>query len=219
MALENAEDWKGKVRYSLGSPTPLGMSIDAATGILTWTPPDGQIADKHKVTVLAAGPDRRRDETSFFVKVFRPITPLRLQAISPQTVRAGNPLHVMATVENAAAWQGKLRYSLGPQCPAAATINAETGELAWTPPLDQAAGKYDVTVSAQGLDGQTGQTTFVVTVTRPIPAPDTLAGKEMAIDLGGGVKLEMVLIPAGEFQFQKPFYVGRYLSRRSSGRR
>ena len=56
VGLENAEAWKGKVRYSLASPTPPGMSIDAATGIVTWTPAEGQAADKHKLTVLATGP-------------------------------------------------------------------------------------------------------------------------------------------------------------------
>jgi formylglycine-generating enzyme required for sulfatase activity len=227
VALENAEVWKGKVRYSLGSPTPLGMSIDAATGMFTWTPTEGQAADKHKVTVLATGPDGRRDETSFVVNVLRPLPPLRLQSMSPQTVEAGKQLNVTATVENYAAREGKLRYRLGPESPSGATINAETGELVWAPPSDQAAGRYDMTVSVQGPDRQTAQTTLVVTVTRPIPVPAKFAGKEIAVDLGRGVKLEMVLIPAGEFlmgshnangdekpqhpvTITKPFYLGKY---------
>ncbi|MGA2031339.1 MAG: formylglycine-generating enzyme family protein [Thermoguttaceae bacterium] len=75
---------------------------------------------------------------------------------------------------------------------------------------------------------------FVVTVTRPIPAPApvTSPGKEIVIDLGGGVKLEMALIPAGEFlmgspdsdnnaggdekpqhrlRITRPFYLGKHL--------
>jgi formylglycine-generating enzyme required for sulfatase activity len=230
--VENVAVWQGNVRYSLGSPAPLGGSIDTATGIFTWTPTDAQAADKHKVTVLATGPDGRRDETSFAVNVVTALPPLRLLPISPQTVEAGKPLSVTATVENSAAWQRKLRYSLGPKSPAGATINAQTGEMTWTPPSDQPARQYDVTVSVQVPDGQTAQTTLVVTVTRPIPAPATLPGKEIAVDLGNGVKLEMVLIPAGEFlmgspdsdknasgdekpqhrvRITKPFYLGKYL--------
>jgi formylglycine-generating enzyme required for sulfatase activity len=110
------------------------------------------------------------------------------------------------------------------------SIDPDSGEFSWTPSSDQAAGKYDVTVSVQGPDGQTAQTTFAVTVTRPIPAPATLSGKE-AVELGDGVKLELVLIPAGEFlmgspdldknaqniekpqhqvRITKPFYLGAY---------
>ena len=67
---------------------------------------------------------------------------------------------------------------------------------------------------------------------RPAPVPTTLPKKELAVDLGNGIKLEMVLIPAGEFmmgspdsdkdaggeekprhrvQITKPFYLGKYL--------
>jgi formylglycine-generating enzyme required for sulfatase activity len=158
--------------------------------------------------------------------------PLKLQSIATQSVELGKRLNVMVTPENADVWKGKVRYSLGPQAPRGASIDPQSGEFSWTPPADQAAGKYDVTVSAQGPDGQTALMTLVVTLTKPTPDPAKLPAKEIAADLGDGVKLELVLIPAGEFlmgspdsdkdaspnekpqhrvRITKPFYLGKYL--------
>ena len=163
-----------------------------------------------------------------------PLTPpLKLQSIAAQVVESGKRLNVTVTPENADAWKGKLRYSLGPQAPPGSNIDPQSGEFSWTPP-DKAASQYGVTVSAQSPNGQTAQTTFIITATRPIPiaVPATLSGKEITVDLGSGVKLEMVLVPAGEFQMgspdsdidaddrekpqhrvriTKPFYLGKYL--------
>lgn len=53
--------------------------------------------------------------------------------------------------------------------------------------------------------------------------PKAVAGKELTVDLGGGVKLEMALVPSGEFmmgdkenkpthkvKITRPFYMGKY---------
>jgi formylglycine-generating enzyme required for sulfatase activity len=158
---------------------------------------------------------------------------LKLQRIVAQTVEVGRPLTVAVAVENADVWKGKLRYALDPHAPAGAAIDATTGVLTWTPTQAQGPGKYDLVVSVDGPEGQKETTTvaITVTVTRPIPAPTKLLDKEIAVDLGGGVKLEMVLIPAGDFlmgspdsdkdamgderpqhrvRITKPFYLGKY---------
>ena len=195
------------LRYFLWAASPflLLLAVWAGNWALTPPPTPSNLQPSAPQTVEAG------DESS---------VALQLQPIAPQTVEAGKPLYVTAMAADSDAWNGKLRYSLDPQSPAGATINPETGELAWTPPPDHPEGEYEVTVSAQGPDQQTAQTTFAVTVTRP-PAL-----KQIAADLGNGVTMEMLLIPAGEFvmglpgksdgetqhwvRLTKPFYLGKY---------
>ena len=158
-----------------------------------------------------------------------PSVALRLHPIEAKTVEAGKPLQLAVTLENPDAWQGKVRYAIASRAFPGAKIDPQSGQFSWTPPLAEPAGKKEISVSATGREGQTTQTSFTITVTRPIPVhpPATLAGKETSVDLGNGVKLEMVLIPAGEFlmgtpgnsgdeqqhrvRITKPFYLGKYL--------
>ena len=95
-----------------------------------------------------------------------PVVPWKIQPITARTIEAGNQLKATATVENPGDWKGKLRFGLGAQHPAGATIDSKTGEIGWTPPPDQTAGKYDFTVSAETSDGRHDETTLRVTVTR-----------------------------------------------------
>ena len=62
-------------------------------------------------------------------------------------------------------------------------------------------GEYDVPVSAQGPGGETAQTTVVVT----LPWPNGPPKDKIAVHLGKGVTLAMVLIPAGRFTMGSPF--------------
>ena len=131
-------------------------------------------------------------------------------------------------VENTAPTDN-LQYGLDPGGPPGASIDPRTGVFTWTPTAQQAGANYNVTVSVRAADDRRDQQTFSIAVSRPRPPFPT--AKQIAIDLNSGVKLEMVLIPAGEFmmgstssenghqtdeaprhrvRITRPFYLGKY---------
>jgi formylglycine-generating enzyme required for sulfatase activity len=149
--------------------------------------------------------------------------PLKLKLIAEQSIAVGRPLTVATALENADAWNGKVKYGLGPPALPQATIDAQMGVFRWTPPVDMPLGTYEVIVSARSPEGQSDQQRFHITVTRQL--------EKFTVDLGRGLDLEMLLIPAGEFimgspdsdrdavddekphhpvSITKPFYLGKY---------
>ena len=159
------------------------------------------------------------------------IAPLELQPIDVQQVAPGRSVSLTVLPHKPELWRGRVRYAILPGAPSGATIDAETGMFTWSPPTNQSAGTYGVTVSAEGEGDQHSQTRFAIQFPGPPPDSQPDAFKVRAFELGDGVTLEMVLIPAGEFlmgapdsdsharprekpqhrvRIDKPFYLGKY---------
>ena len=112
--------------------------------------------------------------TYFLVLVlFVALRPVSVERIwSPQPIEAGKPLSLTSRVIEANDWARNFHFGLAPGAPPGAKIDPldpREGRFSWTPPLEQPAGKYDVTVLVSADGQRSGQTTFAIMVTRPTP--------------------------------------------------
>ena len=153
------------ITYSLRDGAPDGLTIDPDTGLIQWTPTPAQTG-QFPVTVFATDTDGGRTLQSFLLAIGTPNvgggdnTAPTITSAAPDNARIDTSLTypVMATdAEN-----DPLTFSLL-DAPDGATIDADTGFLAWTPTVDQIG---DQTFAVRVVDGQGGFATqrFELTV-------------------------------------------------------
>jgi hypothetical protein len=154
----------GSLSYSLGGSVPSGASIDADSGVFTWTPTEAQGPGSYTFDVRVSDGQGGSDSETITVTVNEGANqaPI-LDAIGNQTVTEGNPLTFTATASDADVPPDTLTYSLSGSVPAGAVIDANTGVFTWTPSEAQGPGVYtfDVLVS----DGQGGSDSETIQVT------------------------------------------------------
>ncbi|NOT23887.1 MAG: hypothetical protein HOP22_14360 [Nitrospiraceae bacterium] len=143
----NATDANGDtLTYSLVSPVLLDMTIDPATGLISWTPPAA--ANDYSVTVQASDGSLAANQ-SFTVKVAAAVAPAAPAFITPTALPPAIVQTLYTTTVNATDANGDtLTYSLVAPVPAGMTIVPSTGVISWTAAAGQ-VGPHAVTVRAQ----------------------------------------------------------------------
>jgi glucose/arabinose dehydrogenase len=162
----NASDANGDtLTYSL-TQAPTGMTINASTGLIVWTPTAAQ-AGSQAVTVRVADPGGLFVTQAFTITVTAAnVAPqITTTAVTTATVGVAYSYDVNATDANG----DTLTYSLT-QSPTGMTINASTGLIAWTPTAAQ-AGSQAVTVRVADPGGLFVTQAFSVAVTAANVAP------------------------------------------------
>ena len=131
--------------FSLVS-APEGASIDAATGVFTWTPTEAQGPGVYEFTVKVCddGESVLCDEQLITVTVEEVNLPPVLAEIGDKEVEAGEELTFTATATDPDLPVQTLTFSLL-GAPDGASIDPATGVFTWTPTVDQ-AGNHTVTV-------------------------------------------------------------------------
>ena len=156
--------------YSLDAASlALGMSIDANTGVFSWTPTEGQggLAPSVTVTVTDNGTGALTDSETFTITVGDTNLAPVLAAIGNQSVNEGATLTFTASATDADLPSQSLTYSLDAASIALGmTINSSTGAFSWTPAESQGGltPSVTITVTDNGSGNLTDSESFTITV-------------------------------------------------------
>lgn len=149
----------GGATYTL-KKSPSGMLIDAATGVITWTPAASH-GTEQAVTVAVADAAGNTSEQSFEIAINR--APV-IWPIANQQVNEGELVTFAAFATDAESGIVGIHFSLDAGAPVGATIDSATGVFTWTPTDAEGPGAYSIWVRATDDDGASSVQRVVVTV-------------------------------------------------------
>ncbi|MFM9882537.1 MAG: N,N-dimethylformamidase beta subunit family domain-containing protein [Burkholderiales bacterium] len=168
--VEAADPNDDSLTYAL-TAGPSGMSIDAATGLINWTPTTAQIGSQ-TATVRATDPGGLFAAQPFTITVVAANDPPQITStpLTTATVGVTYSFKVHAIDENGDA----LNFAL-PQGPMGMSISLASGLIAWTPTPGQ-TGSHAVTVQVTDSGGLVATQAFTITVAvANSPPPNTAA--------------------------------------------
>jgi hypothetical protein len=176
--------------YSLVSG-PAGATVNAASGLFSWTPTQASSGVGVTVQVTDSGNPPLSSKQSFTVVVAAANTPPTFPAVPNQTVTAGNPLTVQFSAADSNIPVQTLTFSLG-SGPVGAAVSP-SGLFSWTPAPSQITSTNAVTVQVtdSGNPPLSASQTFSIIVkpsnTAPVLASvggqTVLAGTPLTIQL------------------------------------
>ncbi len=188
--------------FTLEPGAPDGMAIDAASGLVTWTPGESLGGGNFPVTVRVTddGSGALSGTRSFTVHVIDRNSAPVLVAIPEQSVEEGAALGLTVSASDSDEPADALTFSLDPGAPAGMTINPDSGALAWTPSENQGPAKHAVTVRVtdNGEGALSDTVTFEVTVREGNTAPDLAAISDQTVREGETLSVTAVATDADE---------------------
>lgn len=159
------------VIYSLGANVKPGVTIDATTGVVTWTPTEAQGPGRHAIVIYAADSEGVKNNMTVWVDVTEVNLPPVLSPINDIMIAEGQLLSFTATATDADLPANALTYTLVGNVPAGVTIHPSTGKLTWKPNEYQGGQTFNLTVRVTDSAGASDETSFAVTVLEVDDAP------------------------------------------------
>ncbi len=121
------------VRFSLDGRIPPGLSIDASSGRVSWTPSESQGPGDYVILVRATdtSPQQVSIVRELLVSVREANQPPAIAPIPSLVVDEGQPVAVRVVATDPDLPRQSLQFVLGPGAPAEAFINPASGEFQW----------------------------------------------------------------------------------------
>ena len=166
------------VTYSLSPDAPAGASVDAQTGLFTWTPSEAQGPGVHSFALRATdnGLPPRSAAERILVTVTEVNRPPQFFPIPDQGVDEDSLLSLQLSANDPDLPPNQLAYSLEAGAPEGLSVDPVTGLLTWRPTEQQGPGEYLITVRVtdDGAPPLSDTTSFRVRVNE-VASPPVLA--------------------------------------------
>jgi PKD repeat protein len=159
----------GPLVYSLVK-APAGMTIDGATGRLSWTPTEAQGPGAYEVTVKVADAGGLSAKGTFTARATEVNRPPALAPLGDVAVGTGTAFAGRAAASDPDLPANRLAYALV-NPPAGASIDATSGAIAW-PAVPDGAHALRVRVTDNGSPPLSAERTFTITGTDESSAAD-----------------------------------------------
>ncbi|MCA9016779.1 MAG: cadherin repeat domain-containing protein, partial [Planctomycetaceae bacterium] len=121
-------------------------NLVAESGKLKWSPEKEQKPGVYPVIVTATQGEQSVEST-FQIEFLEQNTPPQIEVVTSATAYQTRPLSLFVKATDADLPAQKLSFSLAPGAPVGVSINAETGELTWTPEVTLELKEYPITVT------------------------------------------------------------------------
>ncbi|MFM2082689.1 MAG: hypothetical protein RL380_1380, partial [Verrucomicrobiota bacterium] len=164
---------------------PTGMTINASSGAMAWTPAEAQGPSTNTVTVRVTdnGSPNLSDTKSFTVTVNETNTTPLLTVPANQTLDELTPLSISASATDSDLPANTLTFALL-TAPSGLTIDASSGAIAWTPSEAQGPSTNTITVRVtdNGSPNLSGTNSFIVIVNEVNTAPTIVSNADVYLN-------------------------------------
>ena len=150
------------VKFALGDGAPQGASVDEKTGKVTYTPTARDANTTVNIPVKVTYSDGTIDETLAKIKVGQ----AQAESYQPEYTEAEGKAgtEVTVTAPNFKDAKGQettkpegVEFTIGKDAPTGATVDKTTGEVKYTPSIDQAGQTVNIPVTVTYKDGSTDE--------------------------------------------------------------